>query len=41
MIKIKPNEPTSYEMNCNVYRFWKKRALEFSHFFDKKKNKKI
>ena len=41
MIKIKPNEPTSYEMNCNVYRFWKKRAIEFSNFFDNKKNKKI
>ena len=40
IINIKPNEPTTYEMNCNVYKFWKKRALEFSNFFEKKKKKK-
>ena len=40
-INIKPNEPTTYEMNCNVYKFWKKRALEFYHFFEKRKKKKI
>jgi hypothetical protein len=40
-INIKPNEPTTYEMNCNVYKFWKKRALEFYHFFEKHKKKKI
>ena len=40
MINIKPNEPTTYEMNCSVYKFWKKRALEFSNFFEKKKKKK-
>lgn len=38
-INIKPNEPTTYEMNCSVYKFWKKRALEFSHFFEKNKKK--
>ena len=41
IINIKPNEPTTYEMNCNVYKFWKKRALEFYHFFEKRKKKKI
>jgi hypothetical protein len=41
IINIKPNEPTTYEMNCNVYKFWKKRALEFYHFFEKSKKKKI
>ena len=40
IINIKPNEPTTYEMNCNVYKFWKKRALEFYHFFEKHKKKK-
>lgn len=40
-INIKPNEPTTYEMNCNVYKFWKKRALEFYHFIEKNKKKKI
>ena len=39
-INIKPNEPTTYEMNCNVCKFWKKRALEFYHFFEKNKKKK-
>jgi hypothetical protein len=40
-INIKPNEPTTYEMNCNVYKFWKKRTIEFYHFFEKHKKKKI
>ena len=39
-INIKPNEQTSFEMNCHVYRFWKKQAGEFSNYFDKNKNKK-
>jgi hypothetical protein len=37
MINIKPNEQNSYEMNSNVYKFWKKRALDFSNFFEKKR----
>ena len=40
-INIKLNEPTTYEMNCNVYKFWKKRTIEFYHFFEKHKKKKI
>lgn len=38
-INIKPNEPTSYEMNSNVNKFWKKRMIEFFHFFEKNKKK--
>jgi hypothetical protein len=37
MINIKPNEQNSYEMNSNVYKFWKKRTLDFSNFFEKKR----
>ena len=36
-IRIKPNEPTTYEMNIIIFKFWKKRAIEFSNFFNKKK----
>ena len=39
MINIKPNEQTSYEMNSNVYKFWKKRILDFSNFFEKNRKK--
>lgn len=41
IINIKPNEPTTYEMNCSVYKFWKKRAQEFYNYLEKLKKKKI
>ena len=40
-INIKPNEQTIYELNNNVYKFWKKRAYEFYHFLEKNNNKKV
>ena len=36
-IRIKPNEPTTYEMNIIIFKFWKKRIIEFSNYFNKKK----
>lgn len=40
-INIKPNEQTIYELNNNVYKFWKKRAYEFYHFLEKNNSKKV
>ena len=41
-ISVKPlDSELSYEMYCNVFKFWKKRVTDFFHFFEKKCTKKI
>lgn len=40
-ISVKPLETSlSYEMYCNVFKFWKKRVIEFMHFFERKNKTK-
>ena len=37
--RIKPNEPISHEVKCNLFNFLKKRMYDFYHFFEKTKKK--
>ena len=40
-ISVKPLErELSYEMYCNVFKFWQKRVTDFFHFFEKRSSKK-
>ena len=41
MIYVKPLDLSiSYERYCNVFKFWKKKATDFFHFFEKRGKKK-
>lgn len=34
---VKPIEPATYEVNCTLFNFWKKRTYEFWNYFEKNK----